>query len=689
MPISQILTDGRVEIYNSKTGDRKVVAPEELGNYNPAMISDYNSMKQASELGAAGVPVKDIQADPILRGVQAEQVKRTGITPAETGTAEQQFKKQQATRAITELEKLYGRGDAANVGTKNDLSMAANASGLSKGITAASRAVKGFFGDKTREDVNKYRSQLEAYVGILTQAFGSGTPQEGEFKRLINSAPNEISTNEEAKQWFESVRNILGTGTLKPPTDQKKNEQVSGVDTTQTVGADIQPTQPSGPSFLDRARTAISDAAGALPVIGGTIGGIGGSIAGGIGGAAAGAPAAGIGAIPGALAGGTALGALGVTGGTGTGIAAREAIRTLLGTREKEEVPGTLAREAVVEPLAAGALDLVTGGAFKLVGKAGGLVLKSASKMVDDIPFRSIRANPGQILEFTKKHGQNMADFMVNNKILGDDAIEVAAGKAATLQDSFDNLALNESIQIPVQKLKDRFTKEIADLAGATVEGGKTKIVPKMHKEIAEKVLGEWKNIEAQLAQMGTENVTPKMITEFRRMIDEVIPNSQFVEPSVKNIAVRTRKIMNDIVQEATDDAFQKNPNLIGQADVSSLKDLGNELSKYYDFLRITEKQSGLGKGNLVLNPTRIATGGGGAGLGLMLTGGNPLGGLAGGITGLASEALLRDPTVLAKIFKGGKVAQKVGGPIGKGVSAASKALSSLIGAGGASMISE
>mgnify|MGYP001607464492 CR=1 FL=1 len=138
------------------------------------------------------------------------------------GTAEQEFKKSAAGRALGELENLYFRGD-----TKGEQSV-----GLSKTSQRTEKAragidafVRSFVDPKYQEDVNKFKSQRDITVGILTQAFGSGTPQEGEAKRLIASAPNETSTSAEAKSWFKSARTLLGTH--KEEQDEiKKDNQV-------------------------------------------------------------------------------------------------------------------------------------------------------------------------------------------------------------------------------------------------------------------------------------------------------------------------------------------------------------------------------------------------------------------------------------------------------------------------------
>lgn len=54
MPISQILPDGNVRIYNSKTGEVKDVAPNDLASYSPRLVGEYQELLAESEAGVSG-----------------------------------------------------------------------------------------------------------------------------------------------------------------------------------------------------------------------------------------------------------------------------------------------------------------------------------------------------------------------------------------------------------------------------------------------------------------------------------------------------------------------------------------------------------------------------------------------------------------------------------------------------------
>lgn len=61
MPIKRILPNGRIEIFNNKTGETAEVAPQELGTYNPRLIEDYNKLKSYNDSVSSGAyNVKDV-----------------------------------------------------------------------------------------------------------------------------------------------------------------------------------------------------------------------------------------------------------------------------------------------------------------------------------------------------------------------------------------------------------------------------------------------------------------------------------------------------------------------------------------------------------------------------------------------------------------------------------------------------
>jgi len=311
---------------------------------------------------------------------------------------------------------------------------------------------------------------------------------------------------------------------------------------------------------------------------------------------------------------------------------------------------------------------------LKPIVQGGGWVLKSLMKNIDDLPLKGIRFNPSQLTKFVQKHKEDITKFMINRGYIGEDAVDLAAADAAKFQQKFDDFALNKNIQIPFQTLGKRFVDEIAELGGRTAEGGK-RITPSFQEDIAIKLLAEWDNIVTQLKNQGRNYVTPEELTLFRRSIDDLIPDSQFVEANVKNLGIRIRRIINDVVAEPA------GANLIGKGDKQGIKRIGIELSKLYDFLEMADKQSNLGRGSLVANLTRLLSVGGGATLGATLP--IPGGPVIGAMGGLATEQLLRDPAVLKKILQASQALRSVGqkvAPAANAIPYASAALTQLLG---------
>ena len=148
----------------------------------------------------------------------------------------------------------------------------------------------------------------------------------------------------------------------------------------------------------------------------------------------------------------------------------------------------------------------------------------------------------------------------------------------------------------------------------------------------------------------------------------------QFVDPSIKNINIRVRRIMNDVVSEGIESR------MIGQGEKGSLKIIGNELSSIYDLLEFAEKRAGKGRGSLVANLPRTLMGGAGALLGA--TFGNVPGAIIGGTAGVVGEQLLRDPEILKVLLKIGRGATKAGAKIAPATSRFVESLPYTTGAG-------
>lgn len=107
MPIVKILPDGKVRIVNSKSGEIKDVAPEELANYAPRLVSDYQTLITSGEVASAGGTPET--GDPIKLALQAQQVQKGTFKPGDTAAQEkEQSKVAGIEQALTLLRQNLG-----------------------------------------------------------------------------------------------------------------------------------------------------------------------------------------------------------------------------------------------------------------------------------------------------------------------------------------------------------------------------------------------------------------------------------------------------------------------------------------------------------------------------------------------------------------------------------------------------
>lgn len=129
--------------------------------------------------------------------------------------------KRNAQSVIGNLEKIFGRGDAANVGTEKDLSLANGGNILEKLAALTRGTASPVFEPGLKQDQQAWESAINNVTGVVSQALGSGTPQEAEAKRLIENAPKFGSSDKEVKAWFENMRNLLATPEMKIEAKKK------------------------------------------------------------------------------------------------------------------------------------------------------------------------------------------------------------------------------------------------------------------------------------------------------------------------------------------------------------------------------------------------------------------------------------------------------------------------------------
>ena len=192
MPINKILDDGRVEIFNSKTGEIKQVSPEELSSYNPAMVEQYLKLKE--EVEDPSEKLADIEAEETLN-----RIDEGGYTPGlTTDERKKELAKKEAARLIDQLEDSYF-GDLEN--TKDDLSY-----GRGGGLIASAKAALG-----VNPELRTYKALRKSVRPTLARAAGDvGNLSEPEQKAAVKVLPTAFSTPEEAKMAFETLRRKMG-----------------------------------------------------------------------------------------------------------------------------------------------------------------------------------------------------------------------------------------------------------------------------------------------------------------------------------------------------------------------------------------------------------------------------------------------------------------------------------------------
>lgn len=581
-----------------------------------AFISEQEAEQQARAIAESGIPLGEIQTDPTLRKIQSEQVK--------TGTYKSPVEEKPMSGESAKLTGVIRSGLESVGGIRET---------MGEDFEGADLALFG-----ARTPLTPWGRGLEKDIYNLADAIlrlrtGAAAP-EAEVKRFMKViGPSPLDPDEVKKQKIEDaeieLRQVAESLGFDPKVETKKKDEINTTTGFQNIEGSAlgsvvasDATTPETTQSQDGIiRNIAEKTADIAPVAGGILGGVGGSIAG--------LPAA----IP--TLGGSSLagGAAGAAIGTGAGVAMQNMIEDLLGTQEEagtEQVSSALKQAGV-----AGATDLALGGAFKLVGKSGNMILKSLKEGVDNIPVRGLRLAPSDISKFVKKHGEDVAQFLVRNKIMGEEALERALQQAGKLQEGFDNLALRTDIEIPIRQVDEQVSKQLLDIA----QQGKT-AVTRNAKKLAKEMLEEYNFIRSQFG----DTITPEQLTLIRRQLDDFTPKTAFnnLDQAMVNANIRLRRAFNNVVADVVD------ARMIGEG--TGFRQIGKELSKYYDFLEFAEKRAAKGRGTLLANLTRL----GSVGVG------GVLGGPVGAMGGLLAEPLLRDPEVLRVLYMLGQTGKKV-----------------------------
>lgn len=107
------------------------------------------------------------------------------------------------TRALKQMETISGLGS-------DDSIFQGGSTTLGKKIKNVGIASRKSTDATFAQKVNQYSSSLQLVVGAINQMLGAGTLNEGEAQRLLDTMPNEYTSETDAKAWFDNSRIILG-----------------------------------------------------------------------------------------------------------------------------------------------------------------------------------------------------------------------------------------------------------------------------------------------------------------------------------------------------------------------------------------------------------------------------------------------------------------------------------------------
>jgi hypothetical protein len=302
-------------------------------------------------------------------------------------------------------------------------------------------------------------------------------------------------------------------------------------------------------------------------------------------------------------------------------------------------VSGGLMAYSEGDNILAGIMGGALGGALlpmlgKGITKAGKIVKGSA----EDLVLRALRPSPSQQAAFKKVTGQNLKQFVINNKLF-EKGPEQVRKLINPVQQEFDDIVKKSGAKVDGQSLLGKFASLIDDLKNATVPELQNKgaAIEKYVLNLTEKIKGE---------QIGIDELTDE-----RKIIDKLV--KQFKnDPVSASYFEDIRNVLQDTIREATEKV-----NIKG-ASGKTLKELGQTLRPMYEFLKIAERQQYLGQGSLPSGITQTIAGTVGGVGGSVL--GGPAGAGVGYVMGSAATSVANNPKVISKATEAGlKVGEK------------------------------
>jgi len=107
-------------------------------------------------------------------------------------------------KAVDSMERAYG------IGTPQSLSAGGTTTGLGGLLGKVGTKVKGVTDQGYQDRLTAYQGVRDIAMAMVNKARGAGTLNEGEARVMMESMPNENTSEEAARQWFTNIRTMLG-----------------------------------------------------------------------------------------------------------------------------------------------------------------------------------------------------------------------------------------------------------------------------------------------------------------------------------------------------------------------------------------------------------------------------------------------------------------------------------------------
>jgi hypothetical protein len=145
-------------------------------------------------------------------------------------TTETQEEGRKALNAISLMEQKYFGGDLAE--GRNILARGKRLGrGLFSGITGPTQQ---------QQEIRSYKAMRDLAIPLINRAIGAGAPQKTELEALLKNIPDETSTEQEARDWFNTTKMLLSqNANLEMQTDMSTPSLSLGGE--QATGVNIKP----------------------------------------------------------------------------------------------------------------------------------------------------------------------------------------------------------------------------------------------------------------------------------------------------------------------------------------------------------------------------------------------------------------------------------------------------------------